>query len=77
MSGFGTSAEMYFDTTLQKAFSRGRKCHPKDMSKTCKFVRLIAKYLHEDNKAFFTERRRTWLEYFAKLMTRRFRSMTC
>ena len=53
MSGFGTSAEMYFDTTLQDAFSRGRKCHPNDMSKTYKFVRLIAKYLHEDNNSIF------------------------
>ena len=53
MSGFGTSAEMYFDTTLQEAFSRGRKCHPNDLSKTCKFVRLIAKYLHEDYNSIF------------------------
>ena len=53
MSGFGISAEMYFDRTLQEPFSGGRKCHPNDMSKTCKFVRLIAKYWHEYNNSTF------------------------
>ena len=53
LTGFGSSAEMYYDTTLQEAFSRGLKCHPKELSKTGKFVRLIAKYLHEDYNSIF------------------------
>ena len=44
---------MYYDTTLQEAVSRGLKCHSKDLSKTCKFIRLIAKYLHEDYNSIF------------------------
>ena len=44
---------MYYDTTLQEAFSRGLKCHSNDLSKTGKFVRLIAKYLHEDYNSIF------------------------
>lgn len=44
---------MYYDTTLQEAVSRGLKCRSNDMSKTCKFVRLIAKYLHEDYNGVF------------------------
>ena len=51
--GFGTSAEMYYDTTLQEAVSRGLKCHSNDLSKSCKLVRLIAKYLHEDYNSIF------------------------
>ena len=51
--GFGTSAEMYYDTTLQEALSRGLKCHSNDLSKSVKFVRLIAKYLQEDYKNIF------------------------
>ena len=39
---------MYYDTTLQEAFARGLKCHSNDLSKSLKFVRLIAKYLQED-----------------------------
>ena len=53
LAGFGTSAEMYYDTTLQEAFSRGLKCHSNDLSKSCKLVRLIAKYLHEDYNSVF------------------------
>lgn len=52
-AGFGTSAEMYYDTTLQEAFSRGLKCHSNDLSKSCKLVRLIAKYLHKDYNSVF------------------------
>ena len=44
---------MYYDTTLQEAFSRGLKCHSNDLSKSCKLVRLIAKYLHEDYNSVF------------------------
>ena len=44
---------MYYDTTLQEAVSRGLKCHSNDLSKTCKFIRLIAKYLHEDYNSIF------------------------
>ena len=44
---------MYHDTTLQEAASRGIKCHGNDMSKSCKFVRLIAKYLREDYNSVF------------------------
>ena len=51
--GFGTSAEMYYDTTLQEAFSRGLKCHSNDLSKSCKFIRLITKYLQEDYNNIF------------------------
>ena len=51
--GFGTSAEMYYDTTLQEALSRGLKCHSNDLSKSVKFLRLIAKYLQEDYNNIF------------------------
>ena len=44
---------MYHDTTLQEAASRGIKCHGNDMSKSCKLVRLIAKYLREDYNSVF------------------------
>ena len=44
---------MYYDTTLQKALSRGLKCHSNNLSKTCKFVRLIAKYLQEEYSSVF------------------------
>ena len=52
--GFGTSAGMYYDTTLQEALSRGLKCHSNDLSKSVKFVRLIARYLQEEyNNTFY------------------------
>ena len=51
--GFGTSAEMYYDTTLQEALSRGLKCHSNDLSKSVKFVRLISKYLQEEYNNIF------------------------
>ena len=51
--GFGTSSEMYYDTTLQQAVSRGLKCHSNDLSKSVKFVRLISKCLQEDFKDIF------------------------
>ena len=51
--GFGTSAEMYYDTTLQEAVSRGLKCHSNDLSKSVKFVRLITKYLQEEYNNIF------------------------
>ena len=44
---------MYYDTTLQEALSRGLKCHPNDVSKSVKFVRLIAKYLQEEYNNIF------------------------
>ena len=46
--GFGSSAQMYYDTTLQEAVFRGLKCHSNELSRTTKFIRLIANYLHED-----------------------------
>ncbi|KAK2570048.1 Amidase [Acropora cervicornis] len=52
-AGFGSSTKMYHDTTLQEAASRGIKCHGNDMSKSCKLVRLIAKYLREDYNSVF------------------------
>jgi len=52
-AGFGTSAEMYYDTTLQEAVSRGLKCHSNDLSKSVKFVRLITKYLQEEYNNIF------------------------
>ena len=51
--GFGTSAEMYYDTTLQEAVSRGLKCHSNDLSKSVKFIRLISKYLQEEYNNIF------------------------
>ena len=51
--GFGTSSQMYFDTTLQEALSRGLKCRSNDLSKSVKFVRLITKYLQEDYNNIF------------------------
>ena len=51
--GAGTAARMYYDTTLQEAFSRGLKCHSNDLSKRGKLTRLIAKYLHEDYHGIF------------------------
>ena len=39
---------MYYDTTLQEAVFRGLKCHSNELSRTTKFIRLIANYLHED-----------------------------
>ena len=44
---------MYYDTTLQEAVSRGMKCHANDMSKSCKFLRMIATYLREDYNNIF------------------------
>ena len=44
---------MYHDTTMQEAASRGIKCHGNDMSKSCKLVRPIAKYLREDYNSVF------------------------
>ncbi|XP_078377396.1 amidase-like isoform X2 [Oculina patagonica] len=52
-AGRETSAEMYYDTTLQEASSRGLKCHSNDLSKSCKFVVLLAKYLQEDYNNIF------------------------
>lgn len=52
-AGFGSSAKMYYDTTLQEAVSRGMKCHANDMSKSCKFLRMIATYLREDYNNIF------------------------
>lgn len=52
-AGAGTAARMYYDTTLQEAFSRGLKCHSNDLSKRGKLTRLIAKYLHEDYHGIF------------------------
>ncbi|KAJ7392126.1 hypothetical protein OS493_013498 [Desmophyllum pertusum] len=52
-AGFGTSAKMYYDTTLQESFSRGLKCHPNHLSKRAILIRLIAKYLHEDYNSIF------------------------
>ena len=51
--GFGTSAEMYYDTTLQEAVCRGLKCHSNALSKSVKFVRLISKYLQEEYNNLF------------------------
>ena len=51
--GFGSSAEMYYDTTLQEAVFRGLKCHSNELSRTTKFIRLIANYLHEDYNSVF------------------------
>ena len=53
LAGFGTSAKMYYDTTLQESFSRGLKCHPNHLSKRAILIRLIAKYLHEDYNSIF------------------------
>ena len=44
---------MYYDTTLQEAVFRGLKCHSNELSRTTKFVRLIAKYLHEEYNGVF------------------------
>ena len=44
---------MYYDTTLQEALSRGLKCRSNDLSKSVKFVRLIAKYLQEEYNNIF------------------------
>ena len=53
LKGFGTSAEMYYDTTLQETLSRGLKCHSSNLSNSCKFVRLIARYLQEEYNSVF------------------------
>jgi len=53
LKGFGTSAEMFYDTTLQETLSRGLKCHPSNLSNKCKFGRLIARYLQEENNSVF------------------------
>ena len=53
LTGFGHSAEMYHDTALQEAVFRGLKCHSNELSRTTKFVRLIAKYLHEEYNGVF------------------------
>ena len=39
---------MHYDTTLQEAVFRGLKCQSNELSKTAKFVRLMANYLHDD-----------------------------
>ena len=52
-SGFGTSVDMYYDTTLQEAFSRGLKCHSNDLSKSVNLVRLMGRYLQEDYNSIF------------------------
>ena len=44
---------MHYDTTLQEAVFRGLKCQSNEFSKTAKFVRLIANYLHEDYNSVF------------------------
>ena len=44
---------MYYDTTLQEAVFRGLKCHSNELSRTTKFLRLIANYLHEDYNSVF------------------------
>ena len=44
---------MYYDTTLQEAVFRGLKCHSNELSRTTKFIRLIANYLHEDYNSVF------------------------
>ena len=51
--GFGSSAEMPYDTTLQEAVFRGLKCQSNEFSKPAKFVRLMANYLHEDYNSVF------------------------
>ena len=44
---------MYYDATLQEAVSRGLKCHSNDLSKSVKFLKLIAKYLQEEYNDIF------------------------
>ena len=39
---------MHYDTTLQEAVFRDLKCQSNELSKTAKFVRLMANYLHDD-----------------------------
>ncbi|KAL9967996.1 hypothetical protein ACROYT_G026320 [Oculina patagonica] len=55
-AGFGTSAKMYYDTTLQEAFARGLKSHPNDLSSTCKLSCLLGRYLlSEYNGTFYSK----------------------
>ena len=44
---------MHYDTTLQEAVFRALKCQSNELSKTAKFVRLMANYLHEDYNSVF------------------------
>ena len=52
-TGCGFSAKTYYDTTLQEAVARGLKTHSNDLPTNLIYLRLIAKYLHEDYNGTF------------------------
>ena len=55
-SGFGTSAKMYYDTTLQQAFARSLKTHPNDLPTTCKLTFINGRYLQSEyNGTFYSK----------------------
>ena len=54
--GFGTSAKMYYDTTLQEAYARGLKANPNDLPTTCKLTFMNGRYLlSEYNGTFYSK----------------------
>jgi len=54
--GFGTSAKMYYDETLQEAFARALKVHPNDLSTTSKKLFMLGRYLlSEYNGVFYSK----------------------
>ena len=55
-AGFGTSAKMYYDTTLQEAFARGLKAHPNHLPTTLKQTFMLGRYLlSEYNGVFYSK----------------------
>ena len=56
LPGFGTSAKMYYDTTLQEARARGLKARPNDLPTTCKLTFMNGRYLlSEYNGTFYSK----------------------
>ena len=44
---------MYYDTTLQEAFARGLKVHPKELPSTCKLAFMLGSYLLSEYNGIF------------------------
>ena len=56
LPGFGTSAKMYYDTTLQEACARGLKARLNDLPTTCKFTFMSGRYLQSEyNGTFYSK----------------------
>ncbi|XP_078382779.1 amidase-like isoform X2 [Oculina patagonica] len=51
--GFGTSANMYYDTVLKQAFARGLRTHANDLPVTCKQSILLGRYLLSEYNGYF------------------------